>query len=642
MWLGEGLVCWSYDLLFWFRTTQSPNEVVIVYMDDRSFVELSQKSFPNWDRNLHAQLLERLTADQCKLVVFDIVFSEPGTPEANANLARAMRRNGKVVLAASLDYPSRSQIRVMTKSMPQPELQDAAVGWGIAEVDVEHSPGRVARRYYAGVETEPSLPSAAAVVAGAKSTRGSEADLWLNYYGPALTLPFISYCDVVAMPSGHFRDKFVFVGARPKTLRAQDEADQFRTPHTRWTDTPAPGVEITATAFLNLLRSDGLVRLALAKEVWLVLVAGLVLGGGLSLVRPLAASGLALAAVAVMVFAAARAAQQHVWFAWTVVALAQIPCALAWSVGCHFHRMKFQKEVAERTLVETSRWAEAAATQARPHGLSIPDHSLVRCVGKGAYGEVWLARNAIGAFHAVKIVQRREFPSDAPYEREFRGIQKFMPISRSHPGFVHVLHVGRNDTMGFFFYIMEACDDASSGQRIDPERYSPKTLATELAWRGKLPPEECLQLGLSLTLALEQLHEHQLIHRDIKPGNIIYVHDTPKFADIGLVTDIGTPGQDVSCLGTEGYIPPEGPGTPAADVYALGKVLYEASMGRDRRLFPEVPTAVLEQRADALLRQINDVIGKACETNARERYQRAKEVYADLLKLQRSISQPKA
>src|SRR6185295_15510903 len=112
--------------------------------------------------------------------------------------------------------------------------------------------------------------------------------------------------------------------------------------------------------------------------------------------------------------------------------------------------------------------------------------------------------------------------------------------------------------------------------------------------------------------------------------------------DIGLVTDIRTPGKDVSCLGTEGYVPPEGPGTPSADVYALGKVLYEASMGRDRRLFPEVPTAVLEQSADALLRQINDVLGKACQTNVLERYQSAQEVYAALLKLQKSLRQPNA
>jgi serine/threonine protein kinase len=297
--------------------------------------------------------------------------------------------------------------------------------------------------------------------------------------------------------------------------------------------------------------------------------------------------------------------------------------------------LKFEKEVLERTLVETTRFAEATKTAApQKTGIVIPDHTLVRRVGKGAYGEVWLARNTIGVFHAVKIVQHREFPSDVPYEREFKGIQKFMPISRSHPGLVHVLHVGRNDTEGFFFYIMEVCDDASSGQRIDAEGYTPKTLATELQWRGKLSPEECLGLGLALSQALEHLHQQQLIHRDIKPANIIYVNGAPKFADIGLVTEIRTEGHDVSCLGTEGYMAPEGPGTPGADIYALGKVLYEALMGRDRRLFPEVPTSILEQSDDALARQLNKIICKACETDPGVRYRSALELHGDLVKLQ--------
>jgi serine/threonine protein kinase len=209
-----------------------------------------------------------------------------------------------------------------------------------------------------------------------------------------------------------------------------------------------------------------------------------------------------------------------------------------------------------------------------------------------------------------------------------------MPVSRSHPGFVHILHVGRNDEERYFFCVMEAGDDKTTGQKIDPETYSPKTLATELEWRGKITPEECLQLGLALTLALEHLHQSQLIHRDIKPSNIIYVNGAPKFADIGLVTDIRSAGHDVSFLGTEGYIAPEGPGTASADVYALGKVLYEAAMGRDRRLFPEVPTAVLEAPSEGLLRRLNEVIFKACETAANERYQTAAAMHADLLALQ--------
>ena len=629
--LGGRLVSLGYDLVFLFRSTPPLDDLEIIYMDDQSFAELGQRNAANWDRNLHAQLLDRLTADGARLVVFDIVFSEPGVAAANTNFTRAIQHNGKVVLAASLDYQSRPQIKVKGPVRSLPEFETVAAGWGIAEV--MSGPGGVARQYYGGGESGPSLAWAAATVAGAEITKSKPEDwpkLWLNFYGRALALPFLSYREATNQPAGFFRDKFVFVGARPKTLKAHDEADEFRTPHTLWTGEFFPGVEVTATAFLNLVRNDGLMRLPWRRELWLIIAAGLAFGSVLSLLRPMWAVGFAFAGVAVMLVAAVQAAQQHVWFGWTVVAFAQIPGALAWSWWRHFHRLKFEKEVLERTLAETTRLTPVAA--AKP-ALAISDHTLVRRVGKGAYGEVWLARNTIGVFHAVKIVQRREFSSDAPYEREFKGIQKFMPISRSHPGFVNVLHVGRDDAEGFFFYIMEAGDDVKSEQEIDPETYAPKTLATELIARGMLPPQECVQLGLALALALEHLHRQHLVHRDIKPANIIYVHGAPKFADIGLVTEVSTTARDVSNVGTEGYVAPEGPGTAAADVYALGKVLYEACMGRDRRLFPEVPTTVLEQPDDSLLRRLNEIICRACESDAAERYQSARALHEALEKI---------
>jgi serine/threonine protein kinase len=298
-------------------------------------------------------------------------------------------------------------------------------------------------------------------------------------------------------------------------------------------------------------------------------------------------------------------------------------------------RLKYQKDVLTRTLEETTRIVEAsrATAQQAGQGQLIPDHTLLKRIGKGAYGEVWLARNAIGTYHAVKIVRRAGFPADEPYEREFRGLQKFMPISRSHPGFVNILHAGRDDRQELFFCVMEAGDDKTAGQKIDPETYSPKSLLTELEWRGKLSPKECIELGIALAAALQHLHENQLIHRDIKPANIIYVNTAPKFADIGLVTDIRSAGKDVSFLGTEGYMAPEGPGTASADVYALGKVLYEAAMGRDRRLYPEVPTALYEEPSDALIRRLQMVIDLACEMNPADRYQSAAALRADLQQL---------
>ena len=631
---GNELVFLSYDLLFPFRRGSPPNEVLIVYMDDRSFNELKQTGAPNWGRDLHAQLLDRLTAARARGVVFDVVLDLPGTPAENTNLVQSIQRNGRTILAAALDAYARPQAQARNSILPLPEFLKAAAGWGITAV---MSPEKATvRQYFIGSETQPSLPWAAATLAGAeisKAPNAAEPEAWLNYYGPALTLPHVSYCDVSREASEIFRDKVVFVGAQPRTLRRGDRADAFRTPHTLWTRQFMPGVEVTATAFLNLWHKDGLRLLSWPKQVWLVLVGGLLFGGALGLLRPGWATGAAVAGALVMLAVALQAARSHVWFPWTVVAFAQIPAALAWSLRCHFHRLQFEKDVLERTLAETSRRAEGTRTKVPESEWVIPDHTLVRRVGRGAYGEVWLARNAIGVFHAVKILKRQAFPSDTPYEREFKGIQAFMPISRLHPGFVHVLHVGRNDAAGYFFYIMEAADDQASGRRIDPEQYSPKTLAAELARRGKIPPEECLRLGQALALALVCLHEQQLVHRDIKPGNIIYVNGAPKFADIGLVTEQRSESREVSLVGTEGYVPPEGPGTPAADIYALGKVLYEASMGRDRQLFPEVPTAVLEQPNDALLRQLNDVIGTACQTNVHERYQSAQELHAALLKL---------
>src|ERR1700729_3493961 len=113
---------------------------------------------------------------------------------------------------------------------------------------------------------------------------------------------------------------------------------------------------------------------------------------------------------------------------------------------------------------------------------------------------------------------------------------------------------------------------------MDPENYVPKTLFSELKSKSKLPASECIQIGISLSAALENLHRHGLIHRDIKPGNIVFVNGVPKLADIGLVTDLDV---TISYVGTEGYIPPEGPTSSRADIYGLGKVLYEISTGTD-------------------------------------------------------------
>lgn len=138
----------------------------------------------------------------------------------------------------------------------------------------------------------------------------------------------------------------------------------------------------------------------------------------------------------------------------------------------------------------------------------IPDHQLLRRIGEGSYGEVWLARNVMGGYRAVKIVYRRSFEDERPYEREFKGILRFEPISRAHDGQVDILHVGRNERAGYFYYVMELADDLHSGPEIKPEIYCPKTLKSELVQRGRLPFADTLQIGINLTEAPLMFHRN--------------------------------------------------------------------------------------------------------------------------------------
>jgi len=241
----------------------------------------------------------------------------------------------------------------------------------------------------------------------------------------------------------------------------------------------------------------------------------------------------------------------------------------------------------------------------------IPDHDLIRSIGRGAYGEIWLAKTLTGGFRAIKVV----FPEPDLAYREFDGIRSFEPISRHHPGFVNIYHVGRGDS--FLYYTMELADDSQKGQKIDPATYRPHTLATDLHDSRRLSPKACLELGKTLSSALGYLHQQGLTHRDIKPSNVIFVNGTPKLADIGLVAAAGRK----TYVGTEGYVPPEGPGSPSADVYALGKVLYEAATGKDRLEFPEIPTDLPQLSNKELLLRLNPILLKACARDPKQRFQ---------------------
>src|ERR1700722_666840 len=255
-------------------------------------------------------------------------------------------------------------------------------------------------------------------------------------------------------------------------------------------------------------------------------------------------------------------------------------------------------------------------------GQIVPDYELLRRIGRGAYGEVWLARSkATGVLRAAKIVWRHTFEDERPFQREFEGIQRFESISRGHPSQLSIFHIGRNDVEGYFYYVMELADNFGT----DAE-YAPRTLRADLS-NGRLPNQRVLEIGLALTEALGHLHKNGLIHRDVKPSNVIFVNGRHKLADIGLVTDAS---DSRSIVGTEGYLPSEGPGTAQADIFAVGKILYEAITGLDRREFPKLPDGLRVWPDRTAVIEMNEIVLKACAADATRRYQTCDELHADL------------
>lgn len=265
-------------------------------------------------------------------------------------------------------------------------------------------------------------------------------------------------------------------------------------------------------------------------------------------------------------------------------------------------------------------------TNGWPTEFRIPDHELLRPIGKGAYGEVWLARSALGTLRAVKIVTRRSFEDERPYRREFDGLRRYEPLSRSHPGLMDILQVGIDDDGGWFYCVMELADDASP----DGE-YTPQTLKSLLVERGgRIPALEVARVGEMVAAALQFLHEAGLVHRDVKPANILFVQGVPKLGDVGLVAGQGA---ELSFVGTEGYVPREGPGESAADIFALGRVLYESASGLHRRSFPEYPASFDGTDESEAYAELNQILLRACAPDVAERYLSAADLRAELLLL---------
>jgi serine/threonine protein kinase len=266
-----------------------------------------------------------------------------------------------------------------------------------------------------------------------------------------------------------------------------------------------------------------------------------------------------------------------------------------------------------------------------PAAPNIPDFRLIKPIGEGGVGEIWLGLDLLENYRAIKIIRQSQFKRLKDYQAEFHGIRKYAPLSQNHPGLIEIHHAGIRDEEGFYYYIMSLADDLEHGTNINPENYQPKTLRTYLDFcDGRIPLEEAKQIAVEITAALDELHSEGLVHRDIKPDNILCVEGRWELADIGFVSDAGSRSQ----VGTIGYMSPEGPGKPTADILSLGKVFYEISSGNDVSDFPDYPSWVFDSPDDRKnFQEFNDIVLKATDPIADNRFENAAELLESLLKI---------
>ncbi|MBC8095500.1 MAG: CHASE2 domain-containing protein [Akkermansiaceae bacterium] len=619
---GQSWVNTSYDYLFRFISSPSTNRVILIQLDNEAYAHFDQRRGQPWDRALHAQLLNRLGDDGCALVVFDSFFRAPRDPVSDEALAAAMRRQRGVVLMAEQALVTHPALDGARPIPPADIFLQAATNWGVAWVTPDLD--SVVRRQwpFPSPGPYPSLPWKVAELAGAKLD-GHPRERWLRYYGRTGPWTELSYRFALDQPGNFYRDAIVFIGSHPKTSRpGDDDFDEFSSPYTRWTGVSTGGVEILIISFLNLLNGGWLERPPDWQEILVLIITGAFLGGWsgrLSIFKGMGAMllfmlGFSLAAICLSHFT-------NRWFPWLVVVGGQVPCALVWAL-----LTKYRQAV---ELTKTVVFPKPPVS--RPELLlETPGYELFPTpFGEGAYGKVFLARNESKKWEALKVVYLAKFDKNTdPYDREFKGVNHYHPLSTQHPGLLRVNFVSEKKN-GYFYYVMELGDAIEPGWESDPTIYKPRDLMNvrEHLPGKRLPALDCISVGITLCDALEFLHQRGFTHRDIKPQNVIFVNGQPRLADVGLVAEI-RPDQERTVVGTPGYMPPapEIPGTPQADIYSLGMVLYVLSTGGTAARFPEISSTMIESRTRAEFHAVNSVILKACQIDPAQRYATVEEM----------------
>jgi serine/threonine protein kinase len=195
-------------------------------------------------------------------------------------------------------------------------------------------------------------------------------------------------------------------------------------------------------------------------------------------------------------------------------------------------------------------------------------YQLDSACGQGGFGLVWKAVDTwTGAFVALKILLEQHSDDRRVRQRFFRGAAVLARLA--HPAIVSV-HSGVEQEGLRFFYVMDFIEGASLDALV-----------------GKRPRAELLEYTLQIGDALSHLHTFDLLHRDIKPNNILVTaKQQAKMIDFDLVTGDAFAQMTTAALGTANYAPPEASAsdnkTPAYDVFSLARTVEYVIRGRER------------------------------------------------------------
>ena len=262
-------------------------------------------------------------------------------------------------------------------------------------------------------------------------------------------------------------------------------------------------------------------------------------------------------------------------------------------------------------------------------------YEVIDKVGSGGMADVYKARDQrLNRFVAIKVL-KPEYSSDKSFVNKFRG-EAQSAAGLSHPNIVNVYDVG--DDSGLHFIVMELVEGI--------------TLKRFIERKGKLEVKEAVGITIQIAQGMEAAHDNHIIHRDIKPQNIIISRDGKvKVTDFGIAKATNSNTITSNAMGSVHYLSPEqargGYSDEKSDIYSLGVTLYEMLSGKVPFAGDNtVSVALLHIQGEAMpLREldpeipfsIDKIVQKCMQKRPERRYHTASELISDL---KRAITNP--